>query len=1094
MALIFSIDSASSSTKLDATQLGVDPSSGSSAHSNSGASTLSAPPLHTRLAGPITSTDQLLELLVPPLVRLGALPQELVSSLLSSSSSSSSVAAPPQDPAKFIKRQLALVQRVILERIWPDWEHALSTELQGSPISARQLLSSWFIPDPNLANTDASSLSNEIALSALQVLCSCLSTHKSSPPQSPLHPRSIHLVVRILSEWVTQFSLERTYRIIFAGEGVSMQVREDRWERILKTLMGMPILVANRMGELTVGKRTLGQNVPQNLHLSYQTKHWARSFSELLHTLSKTTDERSYSIISLSTTLSTLLSHPDIIPTLLNSTVYHLLPPETFPVAADLLLSRQRLAGLWQEVILDMSDRYIARLLRLTLSEVQKPLFDVPDPSTTTIPRCHAASWLLSELFGPLGPEREETWNLAFEMITDRTNVWNGKEVEMARVVLGFLGKEEKTRIAALDLVMRAWCDASSIQTAGASNRIFLSTLLILLISSLPPAHPSLISLSRSTTFIQAISTHLTLLQTTVRLLGMLIAEIVSAKALPEGSGMKALSFGEEIWEGNGEGRSLCRFLRGVEKGNAEDTKGWQELLRFAFVESRGEALKTELDRVPKRSSPAPIVPVEKDKKAALISVISAFSSDSSSESDPSELPRYPIAPGPSLSTLAALSSPDPSLYATAIPSSSLPSTSTRRRGGRLRPPVYVAELTAYLKGLDPEGKKEEVDQEVERVEVGLREGEGLVRRKKGWGGELEENAVDLAFALMGLQDQYEIDGFEHSKRKIMIALVAACPTKVAPCIIEQYFTPSYSVAQRYTMLTALALGARELAGLSVEIKDGSLALAQQAVVPDLASFPSKQLSPAMHKRLLQTAQPTALEILTEDVTRITLSSVREEAESTIPEASKEKLVRVRRFASAKSLNSGTSSTTSSFTSLASDYFVMPLINRFWLYLREVASMPITQQGPYAGGSGSAVLLDPLILTQYLSTLALLLHAARLTPNFSDVLAPEVLHLVLALRTTGGSEDHPQVLEKEMTLLLVVFDAIVSFDGGRALMTRVEGGSNLIGESQGWATEVFERFDGGEVGLDEGKAGRAAAGVLLRIEEVLTRFRGRLGW
>ncbi|SCZ88551.1 BZ3501_MvSof-1269-A2-R1_Chr10-2g02583 [Microbotryum saponariae] len=1058
MALIFSIDSASSSTKLDATQLGVDPSSGSSAHSNSGASTLSAPPLHTRLAGPITSTDQLLELLVPPLVRLGALPQELVSSLLSSSSSSSSVAAPPQDPAKFIKRQLALVQRVILERIWPDWEHALSTELQGSPISARQLLSSWFIPDPNLANTDASSLSNEIALSALQVLCSCLSTHKSSPPQSPLHPRSIHLVVRILSEWVTQFSLERTYRIIFAGEGVSMQVREDRWERILKTLMGMPILVANRMGELTVGKRTLGQNVPQNLHLSYQTKHWARSFSELLHTLSKTTDERSYSIISLSTTLSTLLSHPDIIPTLLNSTVYHLLPPETFPVAADLLLSRQRLAGLWQEVILDMSDRYIARLLRLTLSEVQKPLFDVPDPSTTTIPRCHAASWLLSELFGPLGPEREETWNLAFEMITDRTNVWNGKEVEMARVVLGFLGKEEKTRIAALDLVMRAWCDASSIQTAGASNRIFLSTLLILLISSLPPAHPSLISLSRSTTFIQAISTHLTLLQTTVRLLGMLIAEIVSAKALPEGSGMKALSFGEEIWEGNGEGRSLCRFLRGVEKGNAEDTKGWQELLRFAFVESRGEALKTELDRVPKRSSPAPIVPVEKDKKAALIS-----------------LPR-PL--------------PLRHCHTLLLP----PFNINPKKRGRLRPPVYVAELTAYLKGLDPEGKKEEVDQEVERVEVGLREGEGLVRRKKGWGGELEENAVDLAFALMGLQDQYEIDGFEHSKRKIMIALVAACPTKVAPCIIEQYFTPSYSVAQRYTMLTALALGARELAGLSVEIKDGSLALAQQAVVPDLASFPSKQLSPAMHKRLLQTAQPTALEILTEDVTRITLSSVREEAESTIPEASKEKLVRVRRFASAKSLNSGTSSTTSSFTSLASDYFVMPLINRFWLYLREVASMPITQQGPYAGGSGSAVLLDPLILTQYLSTLALLLHAARLTPNFSDVLAPEVLHLVLALRTTGGSEDHPQVLEKEMTLLLVVFDAIVSFDGGRALMTRVEGGSNLIGESQGWATEVFERFDGGEVGLDEGKAGRAAAGVLLRIEEVLTRFRGRLGW
>ncbi|SCV73705.1 BQ2448_6135 [Microbotryum intermedium] len=1088
MALILTSDHASSSSQLDAAQLSIDPSSTSPSHS--GASSLAAPPLHTLLASNLNSANQLLHLLVPPLVQLGALPLELTSSLLAPTASSPSSSSSPspatfKDPHKFIKRQLALVQKVLLERTWPDWEHALSIELEDSGLTAR-LFSSWFVPD---LDKESSSFSDQIALSALQVLCSCLSTKRAQSVQRPLSPRSIELVVDLLSEWVDKFSLERVYRIIFA-EDEMIQIREDRWERILKYWFGMPVLVANRMGELSAGKGAVGQNVPPSLEVNFQAKSLTRSFSELLHTVSKATDGQSYSVASLSTTLSTLLPLPDFAPTLLNSTVPHLLPPTAFPVAAELLLLRRRLARLWQETILEMSDRQVARFLRVTLFEIQKRLVDISDPSTRKMQRCHAGSWLLSELFGSLGPDQGALWRIAFEVLTDRANGWNGKEVEMARVVFGWVGSEEKSRVAALDKIMQPWCDASSIKAAVASNRIFLSTLLILSISSLPPSHPSLVAISRSTTFIQAISTHLSLLHHTVRLLGMLIAEIISAKALARGSEMKALTFGEEIWNGQGEGKDLCRMLRGIEVGTSEEIQGWQEESKSAFVEKM-EVVTTAPLRVPTTPLPTPNVPTVKENKAPLISIIDADSSDS--EFDPEELPRYPTPLKPSLATLKALHSPDPSLYATTIPSSASPSTSTRKRGDKLRPPVYVPELTAYLKGLDPEGRKEEVDQEAERVEVGLTEGEGLVRRKKGWGGELDENAVDLTFALMGLQDQYDIKGFEDSKRKIMIALVSSCPRTVAPCIIEQYFTPSYSVAQRYTMLTSLALGARELAGLSIEIKAGSLALAAQSASPQTGIFPSKQLPPAMHKRIVQASQPTPLDLWTEDVTRITLSSVREEAKTTIPEASVEKLVRVRRFASATTAP-GTTPTTSSYTSLASDYFIMPLINRFWLYLRDVASMPITQQGPYAGGSGTAVLLNPLVLTQYLSTLALLLHAARLAPTFSDVLAPEALHLVLALRTSGGREEHPQVLEKEMSLILVVLDAIVAFDGGTGLMTRVEGGANLVGEVQGWATEVFERFDGREVGFGEGKAGRTAAGILLRIEEVLSRARGRLGW
>ena len=63
----------------------------------------------------------------------------------------------------------------------------------------------------------------------------------------------------------------------------------------------------------------------------------------------------------------------------------------------------------------------------------------------------------------------------------------------------------------------------------------------------------------------------------------------------------------------------------------------------------------------------------------------------------------------------------------------------TRRRG-KLRAPVYIPELVAYLKGKEPEGGKEPADEEAERVEMALKEGEALVRRKRDWGGELGQS------------------------------------------------------------------------------------------------------------------------------------------------------------------------------------------------------------------------------------------------------------------------------------------------------------------------------------------------------------------
>ena len=44
----------------------------------------------------------------------------------------------------------------------------------------------------------------------------------------------------------------------------------------------------------------------------------------------------------------------------------------------------------------------------------------------------------------------------------------------------------------------------------------------------------------------------------------------------------------------------------------------------------------------------------------------------------------------------------------------------------------------------------------------------------------IEENAVNLAYGFLGLQDNYDLDGFEEKRQAALTALVACCPQKAA--------------------------------------------------------------------------------------------------------------------------------------------------------------------------------------------------------------------------------------------------------------------------------------------------------------------------
>ena len=299
------------------------------------------------------------------------------------------------------------------------------------------------------------------------------------------------------------------------------------------------------------------------------------------------------------------------------------------------------------------------------------------------------------------------------------------------------------------------------------------------MITALPLQHPAVVKLSKSPGFLSAISAHLGLLRPTQRFVGMLVAEIVSSRSVAPDGPIAALNFGD-IWDGIEEERAVARSLREL-VGRKLDGQGWQDDLRCRWTAITTHPVPTRA--VPIKKAP---VPTTTAPKRPLISIIDV----------PDDLRPFPLPPAPSDDYIESLASADAGVYSTTMPSASN-ETATRRRG-KLRAPVYIPELVAYLKGQAPEGGKEQEDEVAQRIEMGLREGEGLIRRKKGWGGELGqsklklhangaddtvtvENAVDLAFAAMLLQDMFETDNFDQLKQQILVALVASAPRQVVP-------------------------------------------------------------------------------------------------------------------------------------------------------------------------------------------------------------------------------------------------------------------------------------------------------------------------
>jgi telomere length regulation protein len=340
--------------------------------------------------------------------------------------------------------------------------------------------------------------------------------------------------------------------------------------------------------------------------------------------------------------------------------------------------------------------------------------------------------------------------------------------------------------------------------------------------------------------------------------------------------------------------------------------------------------------------------------------------------------------------------------------------------------------------------------------------------------------------------------------------------------IIEEFFKNQYSTDQRYVMLNALALGAHELAGLPLPEM-----AAVQPLIGDRVSFPSKRLPGMQHQRYLLASSTRQVQGLLQDIARLSIENTREANADRMPNLVRERQLRIRQPAKVTEVKqpstaqlleqiraSQTQSALTKFTDVAVECFLYPLMNRFWLFLRDeqtreerTAHRDILHQ---YRGAGTGLILNALVLSHLLATLGVLTHASRNTPAWLAVVAPDALELAVTLGTRpisrgaedededesegesrGGENKDARVLATALELALVVLDACVGLDGGRSL--GLEHTALLLAAGD-WAQGLFTRLEKGMLVKGGGGAGetrlrKAAAGVVIKVEEVAERWR-----
>ncbi|KAI0596625.1 telomere length regulation protein-domain-containing protein [Biscogniauxia sp. FL1348] len=393
--------------------------------------------------------------------------------------------------------------------------------------------------------------------------------------------------------------------------------------------------------------------------------------------------------------------------------------------------------------------------------------------------------------------------------------------------------------------------------------------------------------------------------------------------------------------------------------------------------------------------------------------------------------------------------------------------------------PVYIRDLIDYLRDTESYDKQK----------LALKTAPTLIRRKANYGTEVSSHAEELATILVGLQDKYDLEDFQDLRLQAMVAIVVAQPKKMGPWFAKTFFDGDYSLGQRASVLIVLGLSGRELAGF------------ETSEYATAAQFPSKKLPSKVEKHYalpqastnqlqapgknLKALPPNALDNLAQSLSQTFLAPLAAEAADTVtgPDALKLSSFTSRlqsqqaskaKFKS-KSKTPGVRSIPNTTASLLSTSFFFPLTARFLAATR-------------SSSSSRGIIFQPYLLTQYLTTLALLLHAAGPSTLALPQMTAEFWDLLLSVR--GRCPGELGVTRAVLLGLAALLDVNEEGDGSLRGLCERHGRETV--ESVEWVSGVFESTPGGDGGGEENQVKMLAAGVLIRLREAVEKYQALL--
>ncbi|KAF4587724.1 DNA replication checkpoint protein tel2 [Ophiocordyceps camponoti-floridani] len=574
------------------------------------------------------------------------------------------------------------------------------------------------------------------------------------------------------------------------------------------------------------------------------------------------------------------------------------------------------------------------KLMDLLLKHLSQRFLSSPDPADATVA---AVAGVIDSVVADDDVRRAHLFNWC----TASSGAGLGDAIGIRRCVVAVLAKNKETISTVLEKSLSQFGDELYIKHAAILQQEVHAQVLLLSAGCVARLSPiKLAILLKTGTYLSAISNRIAATQARARFLGMVVGESLSA--LSEGKAKKLDFHMEEMETEEADWlKGLCRTEDDV--GSFDSlTSSAPSIPSTLLVPSTASTTMPYRQATSRRKPKQPPPTTDTPPPKALIEEIN-------SSGDEDDLAPYPKGSDPEDSDDDA----------------------TLVQRNKPRPPVYVRDLVAYLRDTE----------DYDKQKLALHSAADLISRKANHGSEVSAHADELAGLLVGLQDKFELDDFIQRKQKAMIALIVAQPKAMAPWFARTFFDGDFSLSQRTAILVALGMAARELAG--------------QQTPP--SKFPSKRLPERIEQLFLDPSSrqqstssqlkalpQNALGAITNSLTSSFLGPLTAQAadDKTGPNALKLETCTQRYKSSTQKIRPRLRPIPNTTASLLATTFFAPLTAHFQLSLR----------------TAKAFIINPGLLSLYLQTLAIVVHAAGPSTLALPQLTAELCHLLLRVR------------------------------------------------------------------------------------------------